>query len=137
MTDKYQKIPDGKGGFKFIKSDKGAYTKDDLEKKENDLQKRLDKKENDLKKQAIKNKEVREKAIKSNKNQALVFWSILFIIFGSCWLAVNDISNNSPTIDPAKVLSPQERKDICYELYNTPEERAALLACIARVNSDS
>ena len=32
MTDKYQKIPDGKGGFKFIKSDKGTY-KDDLEKK--------------------------------------------------------------------------------------------------------
>ena len=133
MTDKYQKIPDGKGGFKFIKSDKGTYTKDDLEKKENDLQKRLDKKE----KAAIKSKEAHEKAIKSNKNQNLIGWSILFIFFGSCWYAFNDLSNNSPTIDPAKVLSPQERKDICYELYNTPEERAALIACIARVNSDS
>lgn len=119
MQEKFQKIPDGKGGFKLVKSEMGTYTKDDLQKEE------------------AEKKEVREKAIKSNKNKSLIGWSVLFIIFGSCWYAFNDISNNSPTIDPAKVLSPQERKDICYELYDTPEERAALLTCIARVNSDS
>lgn len=119
MQEKFQKIPDGKGGFKLVKSDMGTYAKDDLQKEE------------------AEKKEVREKVIKSNKNQSLVMWSIFFIIFGSCWWAFNDISNNSPNIDPAKVLSPQERKDICYELYDTPEERAALLTCIARVNSDS
>ncbi len=125
MGDRYQKIPDGNGGFIFVESDSGNYSKEDIEKKENENKK-------------IKESVERKKNY-SEKKTNIFIWSWVFLIITGCYLAFDYAQNYpySPSVDPSKVLSPSERKAICYELYDTDEERASLLACIARVNNDS
>lgn len=123
---KYQKIPDGKGGFKFIESESGKYTKDDIETITTNLtQKEVSERS---RKQQIKS---------SQKKFNLIGWTMVVLIFGSCWYGLSLIGQNTPNIDPADYLSPAERKEICYEVYDTPDLRGELITCIARVNSDS
>ena len=129
LLTKYQKIPDGKGGFEFIESESGKYTKEDFE--------TIQLKREVLQQNQLSEKSRKQQVKRSHRNSNLIVLTIVVLFFGSCWYAFNDISNLPTTdIDPAKVLYPQERKEICYELYNTPEERGALIACVARVNSD-
>ena len=143
MTDKYLKVPDGEGGFHFIKSDKGTYSKDDLEKKEKELKKKLDDKEKlitERKQEAIYQEKRRQHFVEKQNKKKLIVISTFLIIFGSCFVAISNISNNSPNneyIDPRDVLTPSERKEICYELYDTPDLRGELIACVAKVNAGS
>ena len=45
--------------------------------------------------------------------------------------------NNTPEVDINDVLSPEERREICYEVYNMPSERASLLTCLAKTYVDN
>ena len=119
---KYQKIPDGKGGFKFIESNTGKYTKDDIETFNTNLTQK-------------EKSERSRKQKKSLKNVNLIGWIIVILIFGSCY-GISLIGQNIPDPNPKDVLTPAERKETCYELYDTPDLRGELIACVAKVNFD-
>ena len=128
LLTKYQKIPDGKGGFEFIESESGKYTKEDFEK--------IQLKREVLQQNQLSEKSRKQQVKRSHRNSNLIVLTIVVLIFGSCWYGFSLIGQNTQDIDPKDILTPAERKEICYELYNTPEEREALIACVARVNSD-
>jgi len=129
MTDKYQKIPDGNGGFKFIKSDKGTYSKEDLEKKESDLQKKLDKKEkiiNERKKEAVFQEKRQQHFIEKQKRREFIIVIVFVLIFSSC---LHYLFNSDNEDEDFLNLSREEVYELCNS-YVTNSEIATFEECL-------
>ena len=62
---------------------------------------------------------------------------ILLLLIGMC---ISTVGGNSPSrepYDPREFLTPDERRETCYELYEDSTQRASLLACLAKTYSDN
>ena len=74
-------------------------------------------------------------------------WSIIFspkllgllflALLGSCYYLFSLPTDLSQYDDPDNVLSPEERREICYKVYDMPSERASLIACTAKIYLDN
>ena len=65
-------------------------------------------------------------------------WGLLFLaLLGSCYYAFSLPIDLSQYEDPDNVLSPEERREICNEIYNMPSERGYLIGCLAKIYQDN
>ena len=55
-------------------------------------------------------------------------------------MCISTVGGNSPSrepYDPSEFLTPDERREICYEVYEDSTQRGFLLACLAKTYSDN